>query len=67
MTYYLVTAQIQKTPYMGDTETFSDQRLVKADDAEEAERKYEKYWGTQTDEYSVYYYASGIRASNTIE
>jgi len=33
MTYYLVTAQIQKTPYMGDTETFSDQRLVKADDA----------------------------------
>jgi len=66
MEYFLVRGTVYKTPYIGEETSFEDIRLVKADSLEEAEQKYEDYWRSKTDEYSVYYYASG-NAIETID
>lgn len=59
MEYFLVRGTVYMTPYMGDQTSFEDIKLVKANSVEEAEQKYEDYWRNKTDEYSVYYHASG--------
>jgi hypothetical protein len=65
MEYFLVKGIVYKTFYMGEETRFDDIRLVKANSIEEAEQKYEDYWRNKTDEYSVYYHASGY-ATETI-
>ena len=59
MEYFLVKGIVRKTPYMGDTTSFEDTRLVKADSPDQAERKFQNYWEAKTSEYSVYYTAYG--------
>lgn len=52
---YIVKGTVYVTPYMGDTYTVEDIRIVLANDEEDAKLKYEEYWNNKTDEYSVYY------------
>lgn len=65
MEYYLVRGTVYRTYYMGEEERHEDIRLVKANSAEEAEQKYEDYWSNKTEQYSVYYHATGF-AEETI-
>jgi len=66
MELFLVKGTVYKTTYMGDVWQFDDLRLVRAESAGEAERKWEAWWEAKTDEYSVYYRASG-EAIDTVE
>lgn len=60
MKYYLVRGTVTLTRYMSDhVETTEDIRLVRADSPGEAERKFDKYWTDQSDEYSHTYWTSG--------
>jgi hypothetical protein len=52
---YIVKGSVYVSPYMGDTYTVEDIRIVMAADEEDARLKYEDYWNDKTDEYSVYY------------
>jgi hypothetical protein len=63
---YIVKGSVSVTPYMGDTYTVEDIRIVMANDAAEAYTKYQDYWNDKTDEYSVYYRANG-QVMETIE
>jgi len=65
-TYFLVKGRVRHTPYMGDTHTFEDLRLVVADTAEHAKDKYEDWWEAKSSDYSDSYYASG-EVMETIE
>jgi len=59
MEYFLVIGTVYRTYYMDEQTKFDDMRLVKAISVSEAERKYHEYWSGQTNEYSVYYSATG--------
>jgi hypothetical protein len=63
---YIVKGSVSVTPYMGDTYTVEDIRIVMANDTAEAYTKYQDYWNDKTDEYSVYYRANG-QVMETIE
>ena len=63
---YIVKGSVSVTPYMGDTYTVEDIRIVMANDTAEAYTKYQDYWDDKTDEYSVYYRANG-QVMETIE
>jgi hypothetical protein len=52
---YIVKGSVYVTPYMGDTYTVEDIRIVIAVDEEDARLKYEDYWSDKNDEYSMYY------------
>lgn len=52
---YLVKGTVYVTPYMGDTYTTKDIRIVMADDETDARLKYEDFWNDKTDQYSIYY------------
>jgi hypothetical protein len=52
---HLVKGTVYVSPYMGDTYSTEDIRIVMANDDEDARLKYEDYWNDKTDEYSVYY------------
>lgn len=55
---YIVKGTVYVTPYMGDTYTVEDIRIVMANDEDDAKLKYDEYWNDKTDEYSVYYRVS---------
>ncbi len=63
---YIVKGSVRVTPYMGDTYTIEDTRIVMANDTAEAYTKYQDYWNDKTDQYSVYYRANG-QVMETIE
>jgi hypothetical protein len=63
---YIVKGSVSVTPYMGDTYTVEDIRIVMANDTAEAYTKYQDYWNDKTDQYSVYYRANG-QVMETIE
>lgn len=63
---YLVKGQVEETQYMGKMKSFTDIRLVKAENESEALTKYENYWHNKTSEYSVYYSAYG-EVQETVE
>lgn len=52
---YIVKGTIYHTPYMGDTVTFDDIRIVMAQDEDDARLKYEEHWESKTEYYSDYY------------
>ena len=56
---FLVKGTVEITQYMCDTETYDDIRIVMATNEDEALQKFENFWSCKTDEYSVYYHASG--------
>jgi hypothetical protein len=55
---YIVKGTVSVTPYMGDTYEVEDIRIVMANDTAEAYTKYQDYWQSKTEEYSIYYYAN---------
>lgn len=59
MNIFLVQGRVDRTEYMGDSRSFDDIRLVKAENEAEAQSKYEEFWRSKTSEYSVYYHAYG--------
>ena len=52
---YIVKGTVYVTPYMGNTHSTDDIRIVVAQNEEDARLKYEKYWNDKTVEYSIYY------------
>jgi hypothetical protein len=64
--YFLVKATVTKYPYMAEPRTFDDTRLVMADDAEQAERKYYRFWEGQNEAYEVTYHLNGVEVLQTI-
>lgn len=62
---YIVKGTVLVTPYMGDTYEVEDIRIVMANDTAEAYTKYQDYWQSKTEEYSIYYYAN-IEVMETI-
>jgi hypothetical protein len=62
---YIVKGTVTVTPYMGDTYEVEDIRIVMANDTAEAYTKYQDYWQSKTEEYSIYYYAN-IEVMETI-
>jgi hypothetical protein len=62
---YIVKGTVTVTPYMGDTYEIEDIRIVMANDTAEAYTKYQDYWQSKTEEYSIYYYAN-IEVMETI-
>ena len=52
---YIVKGSVSVTPYMGDTYTVEDIRIVMAENTREAHSKYCEYWRRQSEEYSIYY------------
>lgn len=64
---YLVNGRIEISHYMrDDKEIESKTRLVDATTAQEAEQKFIKYFEDQTDEYTVYYWATVDDVSEVI-
>ena len=63
---YIVKGTVSITPYMNDTYTVEDIRIVMANNTAEAYDKYQDYWERKTSEYSIYYHADGI-VMETIE
>jgi len=64
---YLVKGTIHRTYYQGKSDSFDDQRLVRAESVEAAEEKYTAWWSAQTDEYSVYYRVRSCEVLETLE
>jgi len=52
---FIVKATVSVTPYMGDTYDVEDIRIVMANDTAEAYTKYQDYWQSKSEEYSIYY------------
>jgi hypothetical protein len=52
---YIVRGTVSITPYMGDTYEIDDIRIVVAKDVSEAYTKYQGYWESKNEEYSIYY------------
>jgi hypothetical protein len=65
MTPFLVDATVYETPYMGDTRSFSDLRIVMANSATDAEQKFEDFWNYKSSDYSVSYRVDA-RAKETL-
>ena len=65
MEYYLVKGTVYVSHYMENDTYFEDMRLVKADSADQAVRKYEKYWSNKSSPYATVYHAAG-QAEETI-
>jgi hypothetical protein len=63
---YIVKGTVSITPYMGDTYEVEDIRIVMANDTAEAYTKYQDYWQSKTEEYSIYYRADAIQVMETI-
>lgn len=63
---FLVQGQIHITQYMGKTTKEDVIRIVRADDADQAEEKFRKHYEDMTDEYSVYYSVYSMEVSEEI-
>jgi hypothetical protein len=66
MEIWLVKGTVCKTEYMGDEHRFDDVRLVKAWTSNQAREKFEQFWESKTDEYSVYYRVGKCEVKETI-
>ena len=65
---YLVSGRVTITQYMCDTgKPVEHQRIVMATDPYQAAKKFERYWESRTDEYSIYYSVGGVQVFDTIE
>lgn len=69
MKLYLVDGNVDYQQYMGDVEhnIGGTQRLVWADDHEQAVKKYEQYWENQCVEYGHTYFVRSIEAYEAIQ
>jgi len=56
---YIVRGTVYVTPYMDETYEIEDMRVVIAKDGAEAYTKYQDYWKSKSEEYSIYYSAEG--------
>ena len=56
---FIVRGTVLVTPYMLDTYEIEDIRIVIAKDASEAYTKYQDYWTSKNEEYSIYYGPDG--------
>lgn len=63
---FLVQGQIHITQYMGKTTKEDVLRIVRADDADQAEEKFRKHFEGMTNEYSVYYSVYSVEVSEEI-
>lgn len=53
---FLVKGTVNRTPYMSDTETFEDMRIVYADSSKEAEEIWVSHWDVYSEEFGVSYW-----------
>jgi len=65
--YFLVTGSIEFTPYMGDSKTIEDSRLVKADTMSDASAKYCKWFEAKSASYGDVYHVIECVVKETIE
>jgi len=63
---FLVEGEISITQYMGDTKKEKVLRIVRADNADQAEEKFRKHFEDMTDEYSVYYSVGNMEVNEEI-
>lgn len=65
---FIVRGKIEMIPYLPNspTQKFLDLRIVMAEDEEEAENKYEKYWEHQEDKYSDVFKVMGMEVMETL-
>lgn len=66
MMYFLIKADVIHTPYMGSDKIITDMRLVLAQDASDAERKYHRYWDAKCENYSDSYDVRNLQVMETI-
>lgn len=63
---YLVKGTIAVTPYMCDRVTYEETRLVEAETSDQARLKFDTYWESKTDAYSIYYHVTSCEVLETI-
>ena len=64
---FIVKGTIEVEPYMSDTShCFEDIRIVIANDPEEAENKYERFWEQQDDQYGDSCFIMGCEVMETL-
>ena len=64
---FLARATIKRSEYMGDTTSFEDVRLVFAADEGEAFDKYEAYWESRSEAYSLDFSVMSLDVTAAIE
>lgn len=66
MHLWLVKARIERSDYMASTNEFDDLRLVRAESAQQAERKYGHYWEMKSFSYGTSYYVLACEILETV-
>jgi hypothetical protein len=66
MKLFLITANVDYTPYMNDRVKTKDVRLVWADSSDEAKQKYEAYWESKGESNGDSYYVRVDSCSEAI-
>lgn len=66
MELFLVSGTVRQYPYMGEVRVRSDQRLVWAESAAEAEEKFDKFWVDKSNSYSISYMTESVAANEAI-
>lgn len=56
MNIYLIRGKIEEQPYMDSIKEYEDIRIVLAHNEVEAVEKYQTFWESKNDAYSVTYY-----------
>lgn len=67
MKLFFVDARIEKHNYESGTETFEYRNVIWANNLAEAEKKLEKYWTNQDEEYSHTYWILHSRIEEAIQ
>jgi hypothetical protein len=67
MELFLVTGEVEKSNYLGDSSKSIITRLVEAFDNEDAELKFKNHYENKTKEYDVYYYVWNVESSSIIK
>ncbi len=68
LSLFIVKGEVHRTGYMNEpVRLFEDLKLVRARDAAEAGKKFERYWQDQTEEYRSYCMVLSAEVGETIE
>lgn len=68
MRLFLVKGNVHFSEYMNERDkTLKEIRLVNADNKEQAEEKFKKFFNDKTEEYSVYYSCYDAEATEVID
>lgn len=66
MKLFLIKGKITKTPYMCDSKHFYEDRIVWANDEDEAKAKFVHHFEERSESYSVTYWAEVVAISEAI-